>query len=217
MTDISFRTDLFRVAWRFTVPGKGVRVEPAPNGGILIGATDDAAFVVFDHSAVVDRAVLIDAPKDFMDAVARTRQLKLDPSTVRVRANRAALACDHVSTIVENGVTEVAADAWRQAIDRNAFARITAPTLTFRRDVADDINQAARALARATGMPRSEAERATYTIKGGVDGAVMVEFDAWPDAFALIANAQRTPTQWAWNPPPWLAPPVRVGEVETAA
>ncbi len=218
MTAISLRADLFRIAWRFTAPGKGVRVEPAAEGGVIIGATDAAAFVVLDRSAEVAASVLIDAPREFMQAVARTRRLKSDPLQTRILANGAALACNLVPLVVDAAVREVAADAWRAAIDRNAFARITTPTLSFRRDVIDDIQEAARMLAHAAGRSVGEAESATFTIKGGVEGAVMVEFDDWPDAFALIADAQRTPGgRWGWAPPAWIAPPTRVGEVESAA
>lgn len=215
---LSCRADLFRVAWRFSMPGKGVRIEPAAQGGVIIGATDAAAFAVLDRTAEVERAALVDAPREFMEAVARTRRANNDPSAVRLHARHGVLACDGVAIIVENAVQEVAPDAWRQAIDRNAFARIVSPCLAFSREVIEDVAEAARQLARAAHRPQHEAEEARFTIKGGIDGAVMVEFAAWPDAFALIADVQTGDGgQWGWAPPDWLAPQMRVGEVESAA
>jgi hypothetical protein len=216
---LSLRADLFRAAVRFAPKGTAVRVEPVASGkGAVIAAwSEDAGLFIYDRSAVVLRGVEVALPPDFVEALAKAVRGSA-PGDKRLLGNSEGAVTFDSHLTAQNAIVAPKISPWRAEIGRHGVTRIRQEAVVCHRDVMDDINEAARMLARAAGRTAHECERAAYVIRAGQEGALIVSFpDIGEDAFAVVGRSlPPADIAWSWTPPEWLREP-RLGAVEGAA
>lgn len=202
--DFRFRADLFRVAARFASMSAGVRIEPAQAGGVLLaGWTDDLAFAALDPHGHAKQAAQVRVPFEFVDATTRAIR-SANGETVRIAIAGGEATCDFVSLRASNCVRPASPDHWRAWCRRQAGAPLMG-ALDLRRDFLAAIADAAQLLARAGGANGFDADRAPLVFCGGREGAIVVEFPLYPNAFVVVRDvidARDDPGKW--EAPAWL-------------
>lgn len=211
--DFRFRADLFRIVCRFAAMSDGVRVEPGANGAgaILVAWTHDFAFAVLDASGHAKRAAEIRVPYEFMDATTRAVKSAPQGDAIRIAITNGEAMCDYVGMRAFNVERAAPPDNWRAWAKRQTGHSLVGP-VSLRRDVLAAIGDASKMLARASGMTSFDADRAELVLRGGVEGAIVVAFARFPDAFAIVRDATDNGSRdrGDWRAPTWLDEPAGV-------
>lgn len=213
--DGSVRADLFRAAQAYCdlahAATAGVLIEPLPRGrGVLLIAFDGWDLVAIpDPTGAISRRVTIKSlgamTKMAVDLFRRDGaavRLVFRDDLARIEpdvSNANAAAGD-----IELGVTPL---DWRGELARHAHKSMEPPYVGDARSTRR-LADTASVLARAAGL-----DIGVYELKGGVDGAVLATFPAWPDAVALyqprphLIEARERCVATTWSPADWLTRP----------
>jgi hypothetical protein len=201
---INVRVDLFRCAQCFVDAAKldsvGVLVEPLRGGGVVIVAGDeDDLIVIPDATGKATRRATIQTPGALTKLAVDL--FRRDGPEVRfcVEDNTAFIAGDPKGAANRDVEIDQAPREWRAVLAPHAHTQLRLP-------IAGDVHMAqrlrdvARVLARASGAPE-----AIWRLCGGMHGAILATFPAWPDAVALFGArdavmAHRTDPCSAWRP-----------------
>lgn len=204
---ITVRAELVRAAMLFTPKGDeakqwperaGVRFEPSALGGVNIVALCEAAMIAIrDPEGKVTRPATLQIPGSLFDSAKRQRrQSRADSATASlfIQFGQASVS----------GVTMDAPEitlpfpSWRRLAPHKAYG--LPPSIS-----AKDTERAGLAgiiLAGLGAAPRPEPGVRFSGVIGEADVA-LASFDAWPDAFAVIASVPDSALTAPWQRPIW--------------
>jgi hypothetical protein len=182
---IDVRVDLFRCAQCFVDAAKidsvGVLIEPLRRGGVVIVAGDGHDLIVIpDPSGHATRSATIATPGALTKLAVDLFRRDGPDVRFRVDDNTAWIAGDAKGAANREVEINQPPRDWRRQLAPHAHTQLRLPVVgDFR--MAQRLRDVANVLARAANQPD-----ALWKLCGGMHGAMLATFPAWPDAVALF-------------------------------
>lgn len=222
MTPISLnvRADLFHVVRHFTDTTRSdfepVFVEPLPEGGVALIATDGLDFIVVpDPTGFASRrGAIVIPPAMSKRGVDLARQHNISIA-LRVESGWACLEPDQGQNVARDVDRKRGVPDWRRMLMPHAQSHIK-PPIVADAGMCRQLSDATYGLARA-----ANAAEEVFELCGGLHGATVATFPCWPNAVAFFGatperDRLRKEARSAFAPAPWMYPRGQFAVVEGA-